>query len=721
VLIALVAFSLCAFAVGGVAGSVNGAQSEAYAKGATFSSSAGASAGSADRYAIGTPTVTDIWVDAVRGNDNNSGATRVQALATIEAAWNRIPEGTSLTATGYRIMLSAGSYRDRMPPNGWMASRYGTFQCPIIIQNADAVGSAIMANVNMFDCRYTYLIGVRIEASGAENDNALHLGGCNHILVRQVQVVGTGDIYAYTTPQEALKANQCQHVYIEDSDLSGGWDNALNCVAVQYGHVTNNRIHRALEWCICLKGGSASLLIEGNEIYDSGVGGFVAGQGTGFEWMVSPWLHYEAYDLKFINNIIRDIEGPSGMGVNGGYNILLAYNTLYKVGRTDHTMEFVHGLRGCDGENTAACAANLKAGGWGTVRTGWENQQPIPSRNVFVYNNIVYNPPGYQSQWQQFAFAPPQTPASDSNIPSPSRADTNLQIKGNIIWNGPPGLPLSGDYIPSTPTCNADQLVRENAINTLQPQLIDPAQGNFRPVPAGNVFTSAVFPLPHFPGGDRPQPPLAPEGDLSNTVLYDYDGIPRTSPSPPGAFTAATAPVASSPAVCAQNANSLDLFAKGADGALWWKHWNGQGWSAWQSLGGYLTADPAATSQANGIIDVLARGSTGELWWKEYNNGWGAWTSLGGVLAPGTGPAACSWGPGRLDVFVEGADGALWHQGYHGVWDGWESRGGYLTASPASISPTSGVIDVFVRGSPAFLWQLEYHNGWSGWTSIGGI
>ena len=621
-------------------------------------------------------------------------------------------------------MLSAGSYRDRMPPNGWMASRYGTFQCPIIIQSADAVGSAIIANVTCC-CRYTYLIGVRIEASGAENDNALHLAGCNHILVRQVQVVGTGDVYAYTTPKEALKANQCQYVYIEDSDLSGGWDNALNCVAVQYGHVTNNRIHRALEWCICLKGGSASLRIEGNEIYDSGVGGFVAGQGTGFEWMVSPWLHYEAYDLKFINNIIRDIEGPSGIGVNGGYNILLAYNTLYRVGRTDHTMEFVHGLRGCDGENTAACAANLKAGGWGTVRTGWENQQPIPSRNVFVYNNIVYNPPGYQSQWQQFAFAPPQTPASDSNIPSPSRADTNLQIKGNIIWNGPPGLPLSGDYIPATPTCNADQLVRENAINTLQPQLIDPAQGNFRPVPAGNVFTSAVFPLPRFPGGDRPQPPLAPEGDLSNTVLYDYDGIPRTSPSPPGAFTTAAAPVASSPAVCAQNANSLDFFAKGTDNALWWKHWDGHYWSSWTSLGGYVTADPAAVSRSPGKITVFVRGGSGSLWSKSTTDGgttWNPWNEIGGQLLDGTGPTAYAWGDGRIGWFVTGTSHALWH-----MWDdssgrhGWQSLGGYLTASPGATSPSNGVIDVFARGSSGGLWQMEYaNNAWGGWTPLSG-
>jgi hypothetical protein len=499
-------------------------------------SSAGASISNAVRYNIGTPKVVNIWVDPVKGSDSNSGATRALALATLEAAWNRIPERTTLTTTGYRIMLSAGSYRERMPPNGWMESRYGTYQCPIIIQSADGVGAARLSNVDMFNCHYTYLIGVQIEASGAESGDALHLAGCNHILVRQVQAIGTGDISSYASPQEALKANQCQYLYVEDSDISGAWSNALDYVAVQYGHIAGSRIHHSLDWCVCLKGGSASLLIEGNKIYDSSTGGFTAGQGTAFEYMVSPWLHYEAYDIKFINNLIYDIDGASGVGVQGGYNILLAYNTLYRVGKTDNTMEFVHGLRGCGAGDSAKCAANLKAGGWGTVRTGWENQQPIPNRNVFVYNNIVYNPPGYQTQWQQFAFSPPQTPASDSNIPSPSRADTNLQIWGNIIWNGPSDMSLSGDYIPSTPTCSATQLVRDNTINTLKPQLVDPAHGNFQPVKGGNVFTAKVFPIPRFTGGDRPQPPLAPQGDLSNTVMYDYDGMPRTSPSPPGAF-----------------------------------------------------------------------------------------------------------------------------------------------------------------------------------------
>ena len=60
-----------------------------------------------------------------------------------------------------------------------------------------------------------------------------------------------------------------------------------------------------------------------------------------------------------------------------------------------------------------------------------------------------------------------------------------MQIRGNIFWNGPPSLPLgTGDSacLPSNTACNEQQLLAENRFNTLQPQLVNPAGGNFRPI-----------------------------------------------------------------------------------------------------------------------------------------------------------------------------------------------------------------------------------------------
>ena len=60
--------------------------------------------------------------------------------------------------------------------------------------------------------------------------------------------------------------------------------------------------------------------------------------------MSAPWLHSEAYDMSFTNNIVYDTEG-AGIGVNGGFNILMANNTLYRVGSRSHVIEVGFGSR----------------------------------------------------------------------------------------------------------------------------------------------------------------------------------------------------------------------------------------------------------------------------------------------------------------------------------------------------------------------------------------
>ena len=144
------------------------------------------------------------------------------------------------------------------------------------------------------------------------------------------------------------------------------------------------------------------------------------------------------------------------------------------------------------------------------------------------------------------------------------------------------------------------------------------------------------------------------------------------------------------------------------------------GWSGWDYLGGIMTSSPGATSRISNGITVFARGSDGAIWYRDYVGGsWGAWTTIGGAVAANTGPAACSWGGGRLDVFVQCTNGALYHKSYTGTWSGWESLGGILTSSPAAATAAgSSRIDVFVRGNNNGLWQKTYNGVWSAWTSI---
>ena len=488
-------------------------------------------------YDIGKPTLQDLWVDPENGHDDNTGATRAHALRTITAAWDRIPEGT-LASNGYRILLVAGHYPAAAVP-GWMASRHGTFQFPVILQAADGPHTArLHGYLDINDVCYLYLINLDIvtDRGYGGGGNVVHFAACDHILLRGCRLNGHDG--QERRPQEALKVNQTKHLYVEDCDIGGAFWFALDLVAVQYGHILNSRLHSSGDHGAVLKGGTSYFRVEGNEIFDCEANGFMAGQGTGFEFMVPPWLHYEAYDIKFVNNVVHDTTG-AGMGVNGGYNILLAFNTLYRVGRRSHAIEVALGIRGCDGD-TARCQANRAAGGWGLAKAGGE--EPIPNRSVFIYNNIVYNPAGYQSEWQHLAVRGPGTPSPGSNIPSPAKTDANLQIRGNLIWNGPPNHPLGVEEPgegcqPSNPTCNASQLRRENTINAIEPALIDPDHQNFRLARKHDVSAVLTYAIPDFSWTDAPARPSVPSGTLSNSVPVDRDGHKRSPSGPPGAYT----------------------------------------------------------------------------------------------------------------------------------------------------------------------------------------
>jgi hypothetical protein len=474
-------------------------------------------------YDTGSPDVVDIWVDPAAGSDARSGGSRELAVRTVSEAWRRVPRGSTLSQ-GVRINLVAGTYPQAAVPTFW-ESRHGTFAAPVIIRAADGPGTARLPSLNFFDCRHLHLVGLEVTAGGGD---VVQIQASSHVLLRDTTIRGTGVIASYAVPQEALKVNQSQYVYIENCDISGAWDNAIDFVAVQYGHVVGSRIHRAGDWAMYAKGGSASLTITGNEFFDAGTGGFTAGQGTGFEFMVAPWLHYEAYDIAFTNNVIRDVEG-AGMGVNGGFNILLAHNTLVNVGHRSHVIEVVQGLRSCDGD-TATCAANLTLGGWGTAVAGRE--ESIPNQNVVIVNNVVFNPDGAGSRWQQFAVAAPRTPSVGSNSPSPARADDGLVIRGNVIWNGPAGHDLGIENPPL-----AADVMAANAINTVRPVFADFARGDYRL--AASFAPPATVALPPFTWAAAPTRPAVPAGRTDMSLGYDHLGAPRTGPQPPGGFAAA--------------------------------------------------------------------------------------------------------------------------------------------------------------------------------------
>lgn len=467
-----------------------------------------------------------LWVDPANGNDSNSGTESTSALQTLDAAWRMIPLGETLTAP-LTIHILPGTLSAEQMPNYW-ESRYGTPAARITILAENGPGTVTLTGgINMFDVHHLTLQGLHIIPEPA--GDVFHCELCQHVSVRDSLLDGRDGAH------ETVKVNQSEYIYLINNDISGAGDNAIDFVAVQNGSISGNRISNAGDWCAYVKGGSAYISVEKNEIFNCGTGGFTAGQGTGFQFMTPPWLQYEAYDIRVVNNIIHDTEG-AGLGVNGGYNILMAYNTLYRVGSRSHVIEVVFGLRSCDGQpgdgGRERCQQYLDLGGWGTTAVDdGTNAVQIGNKNVYIFNNIVYNPAGFRSEYQHFAIYGPRSNPGFAALPV-AVSDENLVIRGNIIWNGNAGMPLGIEgedgCQPGNLTCNGGQLIAENAINTFEPTLADPANGDY--TPSG----SWSYPASVIPGFSWELPGL-PQGTIENMVLADFFDQPRVEGGPPGA------------------------------------------------------------------------------------------------------------------------------------------------------------------------------------------
>ena len=178
--------------------------------------------------------------------------------------------------------------------------------------------------------------------------------------------------------------------------------------------------------------------------------------------------------------------------------------------------------------------------------------------------------------------------------------------------------------------------------------------------------------------------------------------------------------ITSAPAAVSWGFNRIDTFARGGNGHMWHKWWNGSIWSHWEDLLGDLTSAVGVASWSANRLDCFARGPGDHMWHKWWDGStWSHWEDLGGLCS--SAPAAVSWGPGRIDCFVRGYDNKMWHKWFDGAWSDWEDLGGELASAPAVAARGPNRLDCFVQGSDNQLWRKSFTGSvWTEWEALGG-
>jgi hypothetical protein len=513
------------------------------------------SAHAEDDYAIGDPTTSDIWVDPVHGSDLNSGKTRALAVKTLQVAIANIPTTPqTLNNTGFNILLVPGVYPvDKVPTE--ILSIWGTAEFPVILRAADDTGAVILPSIDLVSCKYFYFIGLHfVHTAGSSGSYGISFRGCDHILLRNCAVLGA-DSTSSDTVNTGIVFNVCQNVYVERSEISiveqlpliSPSGTGIDFYAAQYGHIKNCLLHDCGGNGVLVRGGSAYLTLEENTMRYIGLGGIRLGiRDTlhGLDDMTLPWVHYDSYDIKCVNNLIHHT-GDAGFTCGGGYNILFAFNTTYETGRNSSLLVLNLARRGRAIDRQTA-QDYISSGAWGTWyldRGEDSSTAPIPNKNIFIYNNVFANSLDSSTSGPHFSIAGPYTtPSVNASCPRPAVSDDNLQIKGNIIWNGSTQKPLgvngnsgcqSGNAV-----CNEAKLIEDNTINQTAVAFVDTAAANFRPKLGSIILTSVkTFPIPDFTWTGLPASPVEPAGRVSNAVTIDIDSNHRTSTPIAGAYT----------------------------------------------------------------------------------------------------------------------------------------------------------------------------------------
>ena len=167
----------------------------------------------------------------------------------------------------------------------------------------------------------------------------------------------------------------------------------------------------------------------------------------------------------------------------------------------------------------------------------------------------------------------------------------------------------------------------------------------------------------------------------------------------------------------------VDLVSRGGDNAIYLRTYVPRtGWSPWGSLGGNLTSAPAVNSQSDGVLNVWARGADGTVLQKAWNGAaWSEWGSIGGGIIGA--PTAVSRAENVVNVYGRGAGNASFQRGWTATagWGGWF----LLDDTPLGSTPVAGGDSathewlVARAGENILFKEWKAASGWTSWNSLG--
>ncbi len=179
-----------------------------------------------------------------------------------------------------------------------------------------------------------------------------------------------------------------------------------------------------------------------------------------------------------------------------------------------------------------------------------------------------------------------------------------------------------------------------------------------------------------------------------------------------------------SPAVAARNANTLDVFRVAQDHSLYWVSSSdgGASWGEWTSLGGMLASAPAAVALDADHMLVGAVGADGAFWFRLYNgSGWDGWQWLevpAGVAA-NTLPSLASPNAGQAVLFLPGPENHLWSSSYSGsAWGGWSDTPlinvdhNPTLGAGVGAAGYGGLVHVFAQAADGWLYTPGSFGAW---------